>query len=64
MELWTIGKVARQLDVSVDWLRRAEKDGKIPRARRRLGGWRVYSAADVKRLEALLIPAEGSEWWD
>jgi|ETNmetMinimDraft_16_1059900.scaffolds.fasta_scaffold433069_1 DNA-binding transcriptional MerR regulator len=62
MELLTIGQVARQLGVSVDWLRRAEKDKKIPRARRRLGGWRVYSAADLERLQTLLLPAEGSGW--
>ena len=58
MDLWTIGQVARDLGVSVDWLRRAEKERKIPQAKRRLGGWRVYSSNDVDMLRALLVPAQ------
>ena len=55
MPLMKIGEVARELGVSVDWLRRAEKDGRIPRAKRQLAGWRVYSPDDVAALWALLI---------
>ena len=51
-----ISQVARELGVSVDWLRQAEKDRRIPRAKRQLSGWRVYSPEDVATIRALLIP--------
>ena len=60
MRLMTISEVARELGISVDWLRRAEKVGTIPRARRRVSGWRVYSADEVERLKSLLIPSIAS----
>ena len=55
MELLTVSQVARELGMSVDWLRRAEKQGRIPRAQRHLSGWRVYSPEDVERLKSLLL---------
>lgn len=55
MKLLTVSEVARRLERSERWLRQAEAKGKIPKARRDLNGWRVYTEEDVERLRALLI---------
>jgi DNA-binding transcriptional MerR regulator len=55
--LLKVSEVARELGRSVDWLREAETKGKIPRARRDLNGWRVYTEEDVERLRQLLMPS-------
>ena len=55
----TIGKAARQLDVSVDWLRKAERQGRIPPAKRRMCNWRVYSEDDIETLKRLIEPKAG-----
>jgi len=52
----TVCRAARELGCSERWLREAEKQGKIPMARRDLNGWRVYTEEDIERLKALLIP--------
>ena len=61
-KLFSISEVARELGRSVDWLRDAEKRGKLPKARRDLNGWRVYTSADIAKLQELLAgtanPAE------
>jgi DNA-binding transcriptional MerR regulator len=54
-ELLKVSQVARELGVSVDWLRRAEKQGRIPPAKRQLSGWRVYTSEDVVVLRDLLL---------
>ena len=51
-----VSQVARQIGRSERWLREAEKQGKIPTARRDLNGWRVYTEEDIEKLKALLIP--------
>jgi len=56
MELWTIGQVARQLGVSVDWLRRAEKDKKIQQAKEALRAserseWQAKIADTLEQFE-------------
>ena len=56
MRLLTISEVARELGRSTDWLREAERKGKIPRARRDLNGWRVYSDEDIANIKRLLVP--------
>jgi DNA-binding transcriptional MerR regulator len=56
-KVFNISEVARELGVSVDWLRDGEKKGKIPKARRNLNGWRVYSQGDVNKIHGLLIPS-------
>jgi len=43
---------------SEKWLRNAERKGKIPRARRDLNGWRVYTQEDIEKLKELLIPCQ------
>lgn len=50
----TIGELARRLGVSADTLKRWEENGKIPKPRRTIGGWRIYSEDEVKRIERML----------
>ena len=51
-----VSEVARKLGRSERWLRDAEKKGKIPKARRDLNGWRVYTFEDIEQIRTLLIP--------
>jgi len=55
--LLTVSETARELGRSVDWLQQAEVKGKIPRARRDLNGWRVYTEEDINHLKELLVPS-------
>jgi len=56
MELIRVSEAARQLGRSERWLRESERKRKIPRARRDLNGWRVYTREDIEQLKAMLIP--------
>lgn len=51
-----VNEAARRLGISEAWLRRAEGRGRIPKARRDLNDWRVYTEADVDVLRELLFP--------
>lgn len=51
----TVSEVARKLKRSERWLREAEKKGKIPKAKRDLNGWRVYTLEDIAKLKELLL---------
>ena len=51
----TVSEAARELGRSEKWLRNAERKGKIPRARRDLNGWRVYTLEDVAKLQDLIV---------
>lgn len=55
-DLLRVNEAARELGVSEAWLRRADGRGSVPRARRDLNGWRVYTAEDIATLRALLLP--------
>ena len=66
---YSISEAAERLNVSVGWLRLAERTGAIPPARRRSpGGWRLYTPSDLQRLREIgvgsrpkrLKPHEGS----
>lgn len=57
-KILTVSEAARELERSEKWLRNAEAKGKIPKARRDLNGWRVYTPADIAKLKELLIPPE------
>ena len=59
--LFRVSEAARELGKSVDWLRDAEAKGKIPKARRDLNGWRVYTKEDIERIRALLLPKRKGE---
>ena len=52
----TVSEAARELGRSERWLREAEKRGKIPKARRDLNSWRVYTEEDLERIRELLLP--------
>lgn len=49
-----VSQAARELGRSERWLREAERKGKIPKAKRDLNGWRVYTAVDIVKLKTLL----------
>jgi DNA-binding transcriptional MerR regulator len=53
-------KVAMELDVSADLIRRIEAKGEIPRVARSRSGQRHFSTTDVERLRRLLYP-EGAD---
>lgn len=53
-----VSQAAREIGYSATWLRRAEKLGRIPQARRNLNGWRVYTQEDIEILKKLLVPAK------
>lgn len=55
MKVFRVSELARELGVSADWLREAERKGKIPRAKRDLNGWRVYTEEDIEKLKRLLV---------
>lgn len=57
-----VAEAARQLGCSEGFLRKAEKKGKLPKARRDLNSWRVYTEEDLERLRQLLVPsAQGKD---
>ena len=56
-KIMTVLEASRVLGVSERWLRDAEKVGKIPRARRNLNNWRVYSEEDISKIKELLLPS-------
>ena len=56
MRLLRVNEAARQLGCSETWLRRAEARGRIPRARRDMNGWRVYTQEDLATLLKVLVP--------
>ena len=51
-----VAEVARELGCSERFLREAEKRGKLPKARRDLNHWRVYTDEDIAKLRELLVP--------
>ena len=55
-KVMTVSETARELSRSERWLRKAEAEGKIPKARRDLNGWRVYTKEDIEKIRDLLIP--------
>lgn len=57
----TVSEAARELGRSERWLREAEAKGKIPKARRDMNGWRVYTEEHIERLRRLLVPKSEHE---
>ena len=57
MSYFTISEAARELGRSTSWLRDAERSGKLPRAKRDLNRWRVYTEEDLQLLRGLLVPS-------
>lgn len=55
-KIFRVAEAARELGCSERFLREAEKKGKLPKAKRNLSGWRVYTEEDLERLKELLLP--------
>lgn len=53
-KIMNVSEAARELRRSEKWLRNAERAGKIPKARRDLNGWRVYTPDDIANLQELI----------
>ena len=60
MKFLKVNEAARVLGCSEAFLRRAEQNGKIPRAKRDINLWRVYDDEDIQRLRQLLSPTSGN----
>lgn len=54
--IFGITEAAKELGCSTRWLRDAEKKGKLPKAKRDINNWRVYTGKDLNRLRKLLVP--------
>jgi DNA-binding transcriptional MerR regulator len=52
-------EVAARLKISAPYLRRLERQGKIPRARRDAEGNRVYTESDILAIRKLRSSAKG-----
>ena len=52
--MFSIGKVAQELGISVDTIKRWEGKGLISKANRSLGGWRVYSLDDLSQIQQMI----------
>jgi DNA-binding transcriptional MerR regulator len=53
----TVSQAARELGCSEKWLRNSEVKGKIPKARRDINGWRIYTIEDIEKIKRLLVPS-------
>ena len=51
-----VSQAARLLGCSETWLRRAEQQGSIPKAKRDLNRWRYYTRDDIAGLQKILLP--------
>ncbi len=60
-KLLLVNEAARELGVSEAWLRRSEGRRGVPKARRGINGWRVYSQEDIAALRAVLLPTAPDE---
>ncbi len=49
-----IKEAAQRLGVCTDWIRKLERDGRIPPARRDLNGHRRYSEEDLDEVRRVL----------
>lgn len=47
-------EAAARLGISIEWLRRLEREGRIPKARR-MGNRRIYTEADISDLRRMLV---------
>jgi MerR HTH family regulatory protein len=56
-----VSEVARALLISPTFLRRLERSGRIPPARRDLNGHRRYTDEDLDRLRRLILGPSGDD---
>ena len=50
-DLWTIGRIAEQADVSIDTIRFYERRGALPEPQRTAAGYRLYAPDTIRRIE-------------
>ena len=50
LRTYSVSEAARELSLSADWLRQAERRGSLPPARRDRRGYRFYTPEDLERL--------------
>ncbi len=50
METFTIGKLAKITDTSIDTIRYYEQIGLLPEAKRRNSGYRLFNGIDIKKV--------------
>jgi len=50
-----IKELAEQVGVSADWVRKLEREGRIPRAARDRNGHRRFDEEDAKRIRKVLL---------
>ena len=48
--IYTISQAARELGLSAEWLRKGERRGSLPVAKRDRNGHRFYTGADIAQL--------------
>lgn len=48
--IYGISEAARELGITAGWLRKGEKAGVLPRAKRDRNGHRYYTPEDIERL--------------
>ena len=58
----SIGGASERLGISESTLRRLELEGLIPKAERRLSGWREYEPEDIKTIRHILIKRKNHNW--
>jgi DNA-binding transcriptional MerR regulator len=61
VDLLRVSDAARLIGCSETWLRKAERKGKIPAARRDINGWRVYDDKDIEVLRKLILPTNNPD---
>ncbi len=54
--IYKASEAARELGKSVQWLRFAEAKGKIPKPRRDLNNWRLYTQEDIDEIRGMVLP--------
>ena len=55
MKYIKIGELAREVGLCPETIRLAEKQGRIPPARRTPGGWGVWGEEDLDKLKEVLL---------
>jgi DNA-binding transcriptional MerR regulator len=60
---YTISEAARELGISIEWLRAGERRGYFSPALRDRNGHRYYTEEDIERMRQVkLVPSETRAW--
>ena len=58
MRVLRVNEAAREIGISETRLRRSELEGRIPRARRDVNGWRYYTEEDLEAIRNTMFPED------